>query len=124
MGYINTLSKTFNTFVASRIPFIRDNTNAKQWFYILTKSKPADDSLRDKKNVKSRRIKRWLKGPEFLWKTNHELPRQSTIEVDESDPEFRIIVATNFVIIGNDILKQWETRILSQLNIEKGCCMD
>lgn len=124
MGYINTLSKTFNTFVASRIPFIRDNTNARQWFYILTKSKPADDSLRDQKNVKSRRKKRWLKGPEFLWKPNHELPRKSTIEVEESDLEFRIIVATNFVIIGNDILTQWETRILIQLKFEKGCCMD
>ena len=35
----------------SRIQFIRENTDPKQWFYVPTKENPVDDSSRGLKDV-------------------------------------------------------------------------
>ena len=53
LGYINNSSKIFLIFVANRIQFIRENADPKQWFYVLTKENPADDSSRGLKDVNS-----------------------------------------------------------------------
>lgn len=63
MSYIKNITKTFKIFVANKIQFIRDNTNAKQLFYVPTKSSIADDSLGGLKDIKCDKTKRWLEGP-------------------------------------------------------------
>ena len=46
MGYINNEVKRFKTFVTNRNQTINENSNIKQWKYILSKDNPDDDGSR------------------------------------------------------------------------------
>ncbi|XP_078348393.1 uncharacterized protein LOC144633390 [Oculina patagonica] len=46
LRYIGNESKSFHTYVANRVAFIRDDPSPSQWRYIDTKSNPADDASR------------------------------------------------------------------------------
>lgn len=122
MNYIKNITKKFKLFVANKIQFIRDNTNAKQLFYVAIKSSITDDSSGGLKDVKCHKTKRWLEGPLSSYgNQNQEQPRQDTIEVDESGNEVRITVTTNLVTIRTDTLT-WETRISSWLKLNEIRC--
>ena len=47
LGYINNEVKRFKTFVTNRNQTINENSNIKQWKYILSKDNPDDDGLKD-----------------------------------------------------------------------------
>ena len=42
--YIDNESSVFHTFVANKVPLIRDLSQPKQWRYIPTQKNPADDA--------------------------------------------------------------------------------
>ena len=58
LGYINNDSQRFKIFVAYRVHFTQDNTCIKQWHYISTHDKPADDASRGLDSENLGRIKR------------------------------------------------------------------
>ena len=68
LGYFNNNSKKIEIFIANRIQFIRENVDAKQWFYVPTKGNPANESSRGLKHLNSEKTTRWFEGPGFLWK--------------------------------------------------------
>ncbi|XP_006819972.1 uncharacterized protein LOC102805284, partial [Saccoglossus kowalevskii] len=81
----------FHTFVANRINLIREGSQLSQWRYVDTKSNPADDSSRGLLVDDTLRTKRWLNGPQFLWKSETEWPRDETVSmvIPDGDPEVK-----------------------------------
>ncbi|XP_043199287.1 uncharacterized protein LOC122368999 [Amphibalanus amphitrite] len=85
LRYIQNKAKRFHTFVANRLAIIHDGSRPEQWRYVNSSDNPADDVSR---GVQS---KRWLNGPEFLWKDKGFWPSAPIAfrEVTEDDPEVR-----------------------------------
>ncbi|XP_070570536.1 uncharacterized protein [Ptychodera flava] len=81
----------FHTFVANRINIIREGSDSKQWKYVDTKANPADDASRGLTVDKFLQNKRWLRGPDFLWKRESEWPTQQDISraLGNKDPEVK-----------------------------------
>ena len=99
LKYIASDSARFHTFVANRVAFIRENTNIQQWKFIEGKHNPADDASRGLSAKKFLDSKRWLRGPQFLWKQNHTWP---TMNIDSDplshdDPEVKCAIVCNAV---------------------------
>ena len=69
LGYINSDVQHFKIFVANRVQQIRHQTDKKQWHYVETTNNPADDASRGLESRHQEKIKRWFKGPSFLWRT-------------------------------------------------------
>ncbi|XP_070567324.1 uncharacterized protein [Ptychodera flava] len=65
--------------------------NNEKWKYINTKSNPADDASRGLTVDKFLQNKRWLQGPDFLWKPESEWPTQEGISgaLSNKDPEVK-----------------------------------
>ena len=69
-------SKRFPVFVANRLAEIDRCSDARSWNYVPSKINPTDDVSRGvtaKSLVKS---SKWLRGPNVLWKTSEEWPKQ------------------------------------------------
>lgn len=97
LGYIKSESRTFKTFVANRVQYIRDNSNPDQWHYVKTKNNPADDASRGLKSTDTLRIDRWFSGPEFLWKDKNHWPEQKeqyAVVLDDSELKKNVLVFT------------------------------
>ena len=74
LGYIRNEAKRFKVFVANRVQLIRENSDVSQWRYIETKKNPADDASRGLSPCNSKKVKRWINGPEFLWQDESKWP--------------------------------------------------
>lgn len=104
LAYISNEVKRFHLFVANCIKKIREFSDVKQWNYVLTKDNPADDTTRDLKLSNSINDKRWINGPEFLYKDESEWPKQpSSFILCQEDKEIRKIKC-NTIISGTDEL--------------------
>ncbi|XP_052470971.1 uncharacterized protein LOC128027405 [Carassius gibelio] len=90
LKYIRSDTARFKTYVANRVSLIRDNSELSQWRYVRSKDNPADDSSRGLSAGKFMEQRRWMHGPEFLWK-----PEEGWLEVKalgsvlQDDPEVR-----------------------------------
>ncbi|XP_049918294.1 uncharacterized protein LOC126401218, partial [Epinephelus moara] len=69
LKYIRNEDRRFQTFVANRISTIRRATDVSQWRYIHTTQNPADEASRGLTMDHLLTNRRWIEGPEFLWKT-------------------------------------------------------
>jgi hypothetical protein len=89
LGYIANKDKRFKTFVANRLAVVHETTEPTQWRYVNTRLNPADDASRGLSADVLLKNKRWLTGPEFLWKTEDYWPSQLEISANnfEKDPE-------------------------------------
>ncbi|XP_070548923.1 uncharacterized protein [Ptychodera flava] len=89
--YCANETSRFHTFVANRINIIREGSDSKQWKYVDTKANPADDASRGLTVDKFLQNKRWLRGPDFLWKRESEWPTQQDISraLGNKDPEVK-----------------------------------
>ncbi|XP_070569455.1 uncharacterized protein [Ptychodera flava] len=89
--YCANETSQFHTFVANRINIIREGSDSKQWKYVDTKSNPADDASRGLTVDKFLQNKRWLRGPDLLWKRENEWPAQQDISraLCNKDPEVK-----------------------------------
>ena len=119
LSYIQNTKKRFKMFLANRIHQVKSSPDVSQWHYIQTDEKPADDCSRGLEMKRQSRVKRWFRGPEFLWKP---LPTWQNkfdhYEVDEGDKEVKII-KINSVQIQSDILSTLESRISSWKKIKR-----
>ena len=69
LSYIsNKNSKRFKIFVTNRVQLIKENSDVSHWMYIESKFNLADDASHGLSPTNQERVKRWVKGPEFLWK--------------------------------------------------------
>ena len=78
---------------------IREGSEPSQWRYVDTKSNPRDDASRGLSADGLLDSKRWIDGPEFLWKPETEWPKSPEIRKgdDEDDPEVKKEVTVNAV---------------------------
>ncbi|XP_044171915.1 uncharacterized protein LOC114974584 [Acropora millepora] len=76
---IQNQTKRFQTFVANRLSIIHDGSSLEQWRYVDSRSNPADDASRGLTAEQLIRNKRWLHGPEFLWKSDEYWPSLVTV---------------------------------------------
>ena len=62
-----------------------------QWKHVGTKQNPADDTLRGLSAEALLQNKRWMRGPDFLWKSEDAWPNQqySVSTVAENNPEIK-----------------------------------
>ena len=98
LRYIANNKTRFHTFVANRLAIIHDGSTKDQWNFVSSELNPADDVSR---GVQS---ERWLKGPDFLWKSRKEWPSRPTalLPVGTNDPEVKnAIVSVTDVQLEN-----------------------
>lgn len=100
LGFIGNESRRFHVYVANRVQFIRDHTSPEQWQYVESGSNPADEGSRGVNAKEFMQKSQWIRGPEFLWQTEDQWPRQGSYEneVQESSPEVRKVTANTTVI--------------------------
>ena len=112
LAYIKNTKKRFKVFVANRLHQIRTDSDVTQWYYIKTDDNPADDCSRGLSMKKSKRVKRWFNGPEFLWRSIETWVKENTtFDVEDNDAEGKTSVNVNLVGIKNDLLSTLESRI-------------
>ena len=70
IGYISNDARRFHVYVGNRVQYIRDRSNPEQWHHVSEKDNPADEASRSLTASQLLSNKRWLSGPDFLWKTN------------------------------------------------------
>ena len=73
--FVRNRSARFKTFVANRIMIIHEGSCVDQWKFINGSNNPADSASRGIQTGNTKQVKRWLEGPEFLWKTKSEWPK-------------------------------------------------
>ena len=98
LKYIVNETTWFHTFVANRVNLIREGSEPSQWRYVDTESNPGDGVSRGLSADGLLDSKRWIDGPEFLWKPETEWPKSPEIHKgdDEDDPEVTVnAVQTN-----------------------------
>ena len=100
-------------FVANRIYQIKSNSDVSQRHYIQTNENTTDDCSRGLGMKRHSRVKRWFRGPEFLWKPVSTWQNKvDYYEVDKDDKGVKII-KINSVQIMNNILSTLKSRISS-----------
>ena len=97
---IRNTSKRFHPFVANRLSVIHDGSSPEQWRYVDSKSNPADDVSRGITAEYLIKSKRWLNGPDFLWKTEECWPKRIVVadlsnEHPNVKPEGRVLMASH-----------------------------
>ena len=102
LRYIRNEDKRFHTFVANRIAKIRDATVPSQWEYVDTNKNPADHLSRGMSAKPFLKNKQWLMGPEFLWQTEENWPKQLSFyeTTSETDPEIKQEVKSCGTVTG------------------------
>lgn len=66
---IENETKRFHTFESNRLTAIRNGSDVSEWRYVEGERNPADDASKGLKMNDMLANKRWLEGPEFLWKS-------------------------------------------------------
>ena len=104
LSYIANRDKRFQTFVANRIAAIHEGSRASHWKYVDTGSNPADDASMGLSAEELCCRKRWICGPDFLWKEESSWPEQQNIEtvVPEDDPEVKREAKTAVIMTQAD----------------------
>ena len=88
LKYIANESRRFVTFVANRVAVIRQESEPSQWRHVRTELNPADYASRGIKASETRKLKRWKRGPEFLWKNDEEWsPQPAEVSEDLLDSD-------------------------------------
>lgn len=91
LQYLKNTSKRFQTFVANRVSMIQQDTKPTQWRHVNSELNPADDVSRGLGADEMKERRRWLEGPDFLWKSEEAWPRTPIGSSDllASDPEVK-----------------------------------
>ena len=91
LGYIANKDKRFHAFVANSVAAIHEITSPPQWKHVGTKQNPANDPSCGLTAESLLKNKRWVRGPDFLWKSEDAWPSQQCLVsmVAENDPEVK-----------------------------------
>ena len=96
-------------FVANRVQKIRSRTATSQWNHTDTKNNPADYISRGLTPNDSAKIKKWVKGPEFLWKQTVVAEDVTSLWIAEDDEEVRTVKVNKTAVEEEWLLAQLET---------------
>ena len=77
LGYISNVDKRLQTFVANRVAKICEISSPSHWRHIPTQLNPVDDASRGLSADELINNRRWLSGPDFLWKPETHWPTSS-----------------------------------------------
>ena len=93
LRYIHNESRTFKTFVANRVAYIRNNSDLSQWRYVPGHLNPADKATRGMSSVDFLTCQCWVRGPRFLSSPPEMWPDQPDFLsiMPEVDPELKQI---------------------------------
>ncbi|XP_074645898.1 uncharacterized protein LOC141902157 [Tubulanus polymorphus] len=83
-GKSQVIPLKFTTIPRLEVGVIREHSEPSQWNFVDGKLNPADDASRGLSIDEMNRDCRWLKGPDFLWKTEESWPTQPGLGVVES----------------------------------------
>ncbi|KAK6195425.1 hypothetical protein SNE40_000861 [Patella caerulea] len=97
LGYIANETRRFHVFVAHRVQEIQENTDASKWYYIDTKSNPADIGTRRITVQDFIKKPQWITGPDFLY-GKEIIPSSKEYPLLPNDPECKKITATSLMI--------------------------
>lgn len=93
LKYIRNKGCRFKTFVANRLQIIHEGSDPAQWFYIDSKSNPADIASRGETADGLLQNETWVNGPSFLWKPKEAWPTYPDVQdgspLTEKDPEVK-----------------------------------
>ena len=97
LGYISNQTKRYHTFVANRVPVIKDLSQEKQWRHVSSMDNPADDASRGLHVEDFLKTSRWITGPKYLEKEKEYWPKnpKNLGLIPSEDPEVRKDVAVN-----------------------------
>ncbi|KAL5022237.1 hypothetical protein ScPMuIL_001392 [Solemya velum] len=107
LQYILSESRRFQTFVANRLAMIHEGSNRTQWNHVKSEANPADCASRGLKPIETKKLKKWLNGPEFLWQEERFwLPQPNCInEVSNQDVELKRETKVSFATQSNGLDK-------------------
>ncbi|KAK6191252.1 hypothetical protein SNE40_002987 [Patella caerulea] len=100
LRYLANEKTRFHTFVANRLTVIHEGTELQQWRYVETNQNPADDASRGLLVGNELRSRRWLAGPDFLWKEESSWPQ---IKIDEDLPEDDPEIKKKTIVIASTV---------------------
>ena len=91
LGYLRNESKCFHTFVANRVAAIQEVMATSQWRHVESSQNPADDASRGLSAEALVNDSRWLRGLDFLWRSESSWPvaPSPAMEVSPADPEVK-----------------------------------
>ena len=70
--YLRATDKRQDRFVANRVAKILDGSSQEQWRFVQSKDNPADIASRGLRVYQHQKLETWLRGPEFLWRSDCE----------------------------------------------------
>ena len=89
LGYIRNTTKRFKTYVANRLSYIQEHSDAHEWRHIPGVLNPADRSSRGLDPNDAEGIKFWINGPDFLLQHSEHWPeepdKKTPIAIDECE---------------------------------------
>ena len=89
---------------------IRKSSDVLQWRYIPSKMNPADYALRGLTQSSNKQVHVWFNGPEFLWKSEFQWPKQtSPQEIQDDDPEVRAEVKAHLTAFHEGVIERSES---------------
>ena len=110
LGYIFNHTKRFRVFVANRVQKILSCTEKNQWYYVDTKSNPADHASRGISVQDKIKSDQWLWGPEFLH-NKEEAWSKLTIDIPNlsaDDVEIRKPIVVHATKVEESVLEKFE----------------
>ena len=113
-GMIQKESYGFNTFAATRVGEIQQNTSPKEWFWMESKYNIADWLTRGKKPNEINLDSIWQNGPSFLELPESEWPIHETL-TKEQLPELIKIAST----VTKYFKKEVKDTLASKINIDR-----
>ena len=120
LAYISNEVARFHLFVANRVKMIREESEVTQWNYVPSKENPADDTTRGLKLTSSDKDKRWINGPDFLYKPRSNWPKQpKSFTIDQDDKELKKIKCNSTLVKSRDIITILEERISTWLKMKR-----
>lgn len=104
--WIRSDYRKYKPFVAHKVAEILDSTHETDWYWLPSKVNPADEATRAKLLPKIDSNNRWIKGPEFLNKSENNWPVQTTKNNNHIEEEIRpkykqMMIAIKFCSIIN-----------------------
>ena len=93
LRYVKNESTRFHMFVANRVAVLREGSSPDQWRYVEGVANPGDCASRALTAKALLSCQRWLLGPEFLWKSEEDWPRNplSLGCLQDGDPEVKMV---------------------------------
>ena len=104
ISYVRNTQRGFKTFVANRVQKIREYSYITQWNYVSSRMNPADRASRGLSGSNSNHLDLCFNGPQFLWKSEFQWPKEIAINIDDNDPEIKTEIKTNALVMEVGVL--------------------